>query len=402
MNRREFLQNSLFAATSLLLSSKFSLAQVSSKPQKILIIGAGLSGLVAAYELNKLGYDVVILEAQNRIGGRVLTVRDFNLNADAGAARIFHAHDLTLKYVKEFNLPLIPFYPKDKKFMRFYEGKAEAVGWKKFTEATEIVMILEEQDYWQKIKGGNDLLPRAFAERLAGKIRYNAPVVKIEQNERAVSVTFDEKGKLETVHADLLICAIPLTMVKKIEFAPKLSEVKTKIIKETVYDSASRVFLQTKTRFWLAKKRNGFGFSEDFAEIWDSTFGQTGTRGILQSYTRGFFADAIAKSAEAERIEMTIKNLEKLFPELRANFEKGFSKCWSEDAWTKGAWAHLTQEQIAVLIQPENRVFFAGEHVSNYGSWMQGALQSGLRVVGEIENAKISQNRNASSLIRSA
>ena len=394
MNRRDFLRDSLLAATSLLLSSKFSLARVAAKPQKILIVGGGLSALVAAYELNKLGHDAEIFEAQSRIGGRVLTLRNFdeNLYAEAGAARIFHTHDLTHRYISEFNLPLLPFYPTGGKFLRQNNDKAEAIGWEKFTEAAEIVMTLEKQSYWQKIKGGNDTLPRAFAERLKDKIRYNAPVVKIEQNETQVAVTFLEKGNRQTARGDALICAIPLTMLKKIEIAPKFSDAKTKIINEAVYDSASRIFLQTKKRFWLDKKLNGYGIGEGFAEIWDSTFGQTGKRGILQSYLRTFFSDAMTKQTEPQRVETTIQSVEKLFPELRANFEKGYSKCWSEDEWTKGAWAHLIPEQTAVLIQPENRIFFAGEHISNFPSWMQGALQSGLRVVEEIKLATNNTN----------
>jgi monoamine oxidase len=389
MHRREFLQSSLLASASFLLFPKFARARVAAKPQKILIVGGGLSALVAGYELSKLGNDVEIFEAQSRIGGRVLTFRNFdeNLYAEAGAARIFHTHDLTHRYIKEFNLPLLPFYPTERKFLRLNNNKAEAVGWDKFTEAAEIVMILEKQSYWQKIKGGNDLLPRAFAERLKDKIRYNAPVVKIEQNEAQVVVTFNEKGSRQTVRGNVLICAIPLTMLKKIEIAPKFSDAKTKIINEAVYDSASRIFLQTKKRFWLDKKLNGYGIGDSFAEIWDSTFGQTGTRGILQSYLRTIFSDVLTQNPEPRRIDLTIQSLEKLFPELRANFEKGYSKCWSEDEWTRGAWAHLIPDQIAVLIQPENRIFFAGEHISNFPSWMQGALQSGLRVVDEIKSA---------------
>ncbi|HEY0427618.1 MAG TPA: FAD-dependent oxidoreductase [Pyrinomonadaceae bacterium] len=391
MKRREFLQNSLLAAASLLLSSKISSAQVSIKPKKILIVGAGLSGLVAAYELNKLGHDVSVFEAQSHGGGRVLTFRGFdkNLYADAGAARIFHTHDLTHRYVKEFNLSLLPFYPKDGRFSRFNNDKVERVGWDKFAEATDFVMVLEKEDYWQKIKGGNDLLPRAFAERLADKIRYDAPVLKIEQNAGEVSVTFAEKGTRQTIKGDFLISAIPLTMLRKIEVAPKFTDERTKIITQTTYDSASRVFLQTKKRFWLAKNLNGFGFGEGFAEIWNSTFGQEGRHGILQSYTRSLVSMLLTEESPAQRIDSTINNLEKFFPELRVNFEKGFSKCWSEDEWAKGAWTHLTQEQMSVVVKPENRIFFAGEHVSGFPSWMQGALQSGLRVVDEINNAKI-------------
>ena len=89
-------------------------ATIPAKPKQLLVIGAGMSGLVAAYELTKLGHDVTVLEAQHRVGGRVLTVREpwaDNLYVEAGASRIPDNHDLTLRYVREFNLPLTPFYP---------------------------------------------------------------------------------------------------------------------------------------------------------------------------------------------------------------------------------------------------------------------------------------------------
>ena len=79
--------------------------------KRVVVLGAGVAGLVAAYELKQQGHDVVVLEAQNRVGGRVLTCREFapGLYAEFGAMRIPRSHDLTLKYCAKFNLPLTPF-----------------------------------------------------------------------------------------------------------------------------------------------------------------------------------------------------------------------------------------------------------------------------------------------------
>jgi monoamine oxidase len=79
--------------------------------KRVVVLGAGLAGLVAAYELKQQGHEVIVLEAQNRVGGRVLTCRDFapGLYAEFGAMRIPRSHDLTLKYCAKFNLPMRPF-----------------------------------------------------------------------------------------------------------------------------------------------------------------------------------------------------------------------------------------------------------------------------------------------------
>ena len=400
MNRRTFLRESCLATTgALLVAARFVPAQVSVKSKRILIIGAGLAGLAAAYELGKLGHDIKILEAQPRAGGRVLTVRSFaeNLYSEAGAARIHRDHDLTLGYVREFGLPLVPFYPTEQKFSIIDDGKTKTVGWDKFADATEMVMHLEKPNRWQKIAGGNDLLPRAFAEKLSGKIHYDSPVVKIAHDSAGVAVTFRQKERLETVRGDFLISAIPFTLLRKIEIEPRFSDAKMNAIQNLKYDSAARVLLQTKRRFWADNGLNGFGFGENYAEIWNAAFGQTGTRGILQSYLRGDYALDLMKHGESERLEVTIKSLEKLFPALRPNFEKGFTKCWSEDPWTLGAWAHPGKE-LEDVMRAESRVHFAGEHASSLPSWMQGAFESALRVVEEIKT-KASTHIAAISII---
>ncbi len=85
------------------ISKKFK----NGKPKKVLIIGAGLTGLSAGYELLQAGHEVQILEAQHRVGGRIYTLREpfaQGLYGEAGAMRIPRAHSLTMAYIEKFNL----------------------------------------------------------------------------------------------------------------------------------------------------------------------------------------------------------------------------------------------------------------------------------------------------------
>ncbi|XP_052101852.1 flavin-dependent L-tryptophan oxidase RebO-like [Mytilus californianus] len=80
--------------------------------KSVLIVGAGLSGLSAAFELEKVGYNTQILELQPRVGGRTQTLRDefsAGLHAEGGAMRIPPNHYLTNVYIEKFGILVRPF-----------------------------------------------------------------------------------------------------------------------------------------------------------------------------------------------------------------------------------------------------------------------------------------------------
>jgi monoamine oxidase len=87
-------------------------------PRDVAVIGAGVAGLVAASLLADAGHRVTIYEASQRIGGRVMTVRDpfsHGLYGEAGAMRIPSFYQLTLDYIAKFGLDTNEFINHDKK-----------------------------------------------------------------------------------------------------------------------------------------------------------------------------------------------------------------------------------------------------------------------------------------------
>jgi monoamine oxidase len=101
-------------------------AQRQGKAKRVAILGAGLAGLAAGWDLKSAGHEVTILEAQLRPGGRVHTIREGlsdDLYAEAGAGRIPNTHHITRNWVAHFGLELEPFFPKELSDVALLKGK---------------------------------------------------------------------------------------------------------------------------------------------------------------------------------------------------------------------------------------------------------------------------------------
>ena len=126
MNRRNFLTAATAAAF-----APTRIVRALEPKKRVVVVGGGLAGLCCAYELRKLGFEAIVLEGQGGPGGRVQTLReglDGGLSAETGATRVPDTHQMTLAYVREFQLPLEPFKGGDLADVAHLRGKNYAPG----------------------------------------------------------------------------------------------------------------------------------------------------------------------------------------------------------------------------------------------------------------------------------
>src|SRR4051794_9529354 len=101
LSRRTIPKSTLSSGTALA-HRKYAMLPTVRKPKKVIVVGAGIAGLTASFELMQAGHDVTLLEARMRAGGRVHTLREpfaDGLYAEAGAIDVGDKYEILTRYI---------------------------------------------------------------------------------------------------------------------------------------------------------------------------------------------------------------------------------------------------------------------------------------------------------------
>ncbi|HEX3470769.1 MAG TPA: NAD(P)/FAD-dependent oxidoreductase [Silvibacterium sp.] len=410
----------------------------------VVILGAGIAGLAAARKLAVAGLDVILLEARDRIGGRILTARNpaTDLPIELGAefvhgrpSELFDLiHEASLNFFEregEFvcfengslgdcdffddtfqvldDLPASP----DRTFNEFLEQKrlpehvaARARGYVEGFNAADAARIgtaalLKQQQAEEAIDGdrsfriveGYDRLPAFLLDRFltaGGKAHLNTPATAIHWKSGEVRIETGNSGVPE-VCASRAVIALPLGVLQAgtVSIAPHPPNALAAIHKLAM-GSATRISLLFRDRFWEASAPNlSFLFAQQQTPPTWWTVAPNPSPVIT-----GWIGGPRALSAPTG-----IAFRDKALATLTAIFRRddlatllvGFhTHDWQADPFSLGAYSYAPKDALHasddLTIPIENTLYFAGEHTDTTGHWgtVHGALRSGLRAAAQI------------------
>jgi len=398
LNRRQFLAGGGAVVAGLALPFGFGLRRM---PPTCTVIGGGLAGLAAAGWLAKRGWRVVILEARDRIGGRVYSHRvqadSASLVCELGAEWVGASHERVLALCRECGLGL-----SDHRFQTtlLRNGQLQRAGQWGYSDAandsfkrfraeflrygTRQKRELDAIDWWTKLESigfsPEDLRLRDlfdstdFGESIrhvsalmaASEYFESSPANEMDfkivgGNSRLVeelarrcdatirtgmsvtSVT-QRRGEIviqagaELFSSDVCICTVPTRVLSTIRFDPPLPDAQRRAASSLQYARIVKSSVLFTERFWSDDDYSLLS-DETTHYYFHSTKGQQATAGILTSYTIGDKADVLAARDDTRTVDLVASDLTHVDPRAKSLARGVYKYAWQRDRFTGGAYA---------------------------------------------------------------
>lgn len=341
----------------------------------VIVIGAGLSGLSAAYYLNKEGVKPLVLEARDRTGGRILTtVTEVHATpVEMGATWFTDKHLHLLGLLKALELS---FFTQFQKGVGIFETG--------LSEEAQLFQIPATGEPSYRIAGGTSKLTDALVDEIGkDQLVLGSPVTQVSAHNDHIEITC-RKG--EILSCRNLIITIPPNLIvsQKISFNPPLP--------------TELALIMESTHTWM-------GDAIKFAVAYDKPFWrQQGYAGVIFSHVgpaqevhdhcnfeethyalKGFLSANTYTLSREKREADVIEQLRRLLGKEASNYLSYTEKMWKEEAFT-----YADQKKFVLPHQHNGhtlytrplmngKVYFAGTETSPYfGGYLDGAVYSGL------------------------
>lgn len=348
-----------------------------SPARPLVVVGAGLSGLVTASILRGQGVEAVLLEARDRPGGRIQTVS----GGDGRGA---------------FERGATWFGPKHPHLVRV----AESLGVGRFDQAFEgggLVDLgprgVQSLDFPPppeptfRFRGGSSALIDALVATLApAQIRYGIRATTLRHRTDAIEIEVEDgTGRADTIVADRVVTTLPPRLLARtVDFEPALPPAVADVLAGTPtwMGHAVKFWARYAEPFWRGR---GGGFGVAHAGIVEEVHDHSDADGDPFALT-GFLRPGSHLEDPARRDERTLDHLARFFgPEATTPLE--FDACsWPHERFSSDLDAKAvpvgTQYGDPRLWVPQfgGRLLLSGTETSReYGGYMEGAVISGLR-----------------------
>ena len=248
-----------------------------------------------------------------------------------------------------------------------------------------------------KIIGGNQSLTDSLSDLLDGQIHTDKKLIAVRSQQEGDKVVLEfasKGGGRETVTADHVILTLPFSVLREVEIAYPISDIKRRAISELGYGQNAKFFLGFNKKVWREQGYTGFTFSDTIAQnTWDNTQLQQGEGAGYTVFTGGAASKVMGAMANEAFAAESLSVLEKAYPGISATCNGKTSRFhWPTYPHAKASYACFRPGQFTSLegaqSEPAGRIRFAGEHCSyDFQGFMNGAAETGRLAAEDILRA---------------
>jgi monoamine oxidase len=239
-----------------------------------------------------------------------------------------------------------------------------------------------------QIAGGNDRLPAAIAARLGTRIRTGHRLDALRRTGSGYALAFETAGGPREVAADLVVLALPATVLRRVELEIGAPPPTRRAIRELGYGTNAKLFAGLSARPWRGQGRSGECLNDlGIQTVWEDHARPGTGPGAMTIFAGGRTGVEFARGRAVDRARAATAAIEAALPGAAAAFTGRASRMnWPGNPYVGGSYSCFAPGQwfgLAGGFAPVGRVVFAGEHTSeSHSGYMDGAAESG-RVAAE-------------------